>query len=77
LKRISNDGSIFLQNYNEPLSLTLCQLITDDNWRGSVVVEECILQTRRQRLQLREKRLRFLLFVELTLAVQICLLGEV
>ena len=77
LERISNDRPIFLEDYNEPPSFTLCQLITDDNWRGSVVVKECILQTRRQRLQLREMRLRYLLFIELTFAVRIYFLGEV
>ena len=58
-------------------SLTFYQLITDDDWRGSVVVEESILQTRRQRLQLRKERLWFLLLIELTLAVRICFLGKV
>ena len=77
MERVLDDGSIILQNCNEPLSLTLCQFVTDDDWRGSIVVEECVLQTRRQRLHLRARRLRFLLFVELTLAVQIYFLGEV
>ena len=48
LQSVPDDGSVLLQDCNEPPSLTLCQFITDDNWRGSVVVEEGILQTRRQ-----------------------------
>jgi hypothetical protein len=77
LQRISDDGSIFLQDCNKLPSLTLCQLITDDNRCASVVVEESILQTRRQWLQLRKRRLRFLFFTKLTLAVRIYFLGEV
>jgi hypothetical protein len=74
---ICKDGLIFLQDYNKPPIFTLCHLITDDNWCGYVVVEESVLQARRQRLQLRERRLQFLLFVELMLDVRICFLGEV
>jgi hypothetical protein len=40
-------------------------------------MEESILQTRRQWLQLRRRRLRILLFLKLTLAVRIYFLGEV
>ena len=50
LERVPDDGPILLQDCNKSPSLTLYQLITDDDWRGSVVVEEGILQTRRQRL---------------------------
>ena len=71
LQRVLYDGLVLLQGCNEPLSLTLCQLITDDDWRGSVVVEECVLQTRRQLLQLWKGRLRCLLLTELTLAGRI------
>ena len=38
LQRVPDDGSVLLQDYNEPLSLTLRQVIVDDNWHGSVVV---------------------------------------
>ena len=77
MNKIFNDGSVFLQDCNGPPSFTLCHLITDDNWCGSVVVEESILQTRRQRLQLRKERLWFLLLIELTLLVWISFLGKV
>ena len=58
LQRVPNDGSVLLSDSNEPLSLTLYQLIADDDWRGSVVVKKGVLQSRRQRLQLWERRLR-------------------
>ena len=76
LQRVPYDRLVLLQNCNEPPSLTLYQLIADDNWRGSVVVKKVILQSRRQRLQLWETRLLWLLFVQLTLAVRFQLLGE-
>ena len=76
LQRVPDDGSVLLQDCNEPPSLTLCQLIADDDWRGSVVVKKGVLHSRRQRLQLEERRLRILLSVKLTLAVQFCLLGD-
>jgi len=63
LERVPDDGSILLQDCNKPPSFTLCHLITDDDWRGSVVVEKGILQTRRQRLEIWKRRLRFLLSV--------------
>ena len=71
MERVPDDGPILLQDYNKPPSLTLYQLVTDDDRRGSVVVEEGILQTRRQQLQLWKGRLRCLLLTELTLAGRI------
>ena len=47
LQRVSYDGLVLLQDSNERLSLTLCQLVTDDDWRGSIVVKKGILQSRR------------------------------
>ena len=47
LQRVPDDGSVLVQNYNEPPSLTLRQLIADDDWRGSVVVKKGVLQSRR------------------------------
>ena len=76
LQRVLDDRSVLLQDCNEPPSLTLCQLIADDDWHGSVVVKKGVLQSRRQRLQLEKRRLRFLLSIKLTLAIRICLLGE-
>jgi hypothetical protein len=61
LERVPDDGPILLQDCNELPSLTLYQFITDDDWRGSVVVEEGILQTNRQWLQLWKRRLWCLL----------------
>ena len=58
LQRVPDDGSVLLQDCNEPPSLTLCQLIADDDWRGSIVVKKGILQSRKQQLQLGERRLR-------------------
>ena len=52
LQRVPDDGSVLLQDCNEPPSLTLCQLVADNYWRGSVVVKKVVLQSRRQRLQL-------------------------
>ena len=47
LQRVPNDGSVLLQYCKEPPSLTLYQLVADDDWRGSVVVKKGILQSRR------------------------------
>ena len=41
------DGLVLLQDYNEPPSLTLCQLVADENWRGSIFVKKGVLQSRR------------------------------
>ena len=76
LQRVPYDGSVLLQDCNEPPSLTLYQLIADDDWHGSIVVKKGVLQSRRQRLQLWERRLRWLLSVKFTLAVQFWHLGE-
>ena len=76
LQRVPDDGSILLQNCNELPSLTLCQL-TLMRLAYSIVVEEGILQPRRQRFYLKKKMLRFLFFVELEVAAQIYFLGEV
>jgi hypothetical protein len=57
LQRVPNDGLVLLQNCNEPPSLTLCQLVADDDWRGSIVVKKGVLQSRRQRVVEQPKRL--------------------
>jgi len=41
-----------------------------------LMLEEGVLQPRRQRFQLKKKMLRFFFFVELEVAAQICFLGE-
>ena len=46
LQRVPNDGSVLLQDCNEPPSFTFYQLVADDNWRGSVVVKKGVLQSR-------------------------------
>ena len=42
-----------------------------------LMLEEGVLQPRRQRFQLKKKMLRFFFFVELEVAARICFLGEV
>ena len=42
-----------------------------------LLLEEGVFQPRRQRFQLKKKMLRFLFFVDLEVAAQICFLGEV
>ena len=41
-----------------------------------LLLEEGVLQHRRQRFQLKKKMLRFFFFVELEVAARICFLGE-
>ena len=41
------------------------------------LLEEGILQPKRQQFQLKKKMLRFFFFVELVVAARICFLGEV
>ena len=42
-----------------------------------LMLQEGVLQPRRQRFQLKKKMLRFFFFVELEVATRICFLGEV
>ena len=42
-----------------------------------LLLEEGVLHPRRQRFQLKKKKLRFFFFVELEVAARICFLGEV